>query len=277
MLKNWLVLVIGVLVLSACGGDASDDTSEPVNQEPAAVSVAENRPVPPAEGSIPTGRVEDVVSADTIQLSDGQTAQLAGINAPDAASPWFEPARDFAAELLRGKEVRLESTASGIYVWVEGLLANYEIVRAGYANHVPSTNQYDGFLGLAEAQSQTESAGIWQRSALTLRIDLVAFDPPGIDSDNLSEEYVRIANSGGEPIALAGVTIRDNAENIYTFGEVTLEPGRKITLYSGCGLDNATEVFWCSATEIWNNAGDTVLLYDAEGQYIDHRSIAFSQ
>ena len=46
-----------------------------------------------------------------------------------------------------------------------------------------------------------------------------------------------------------------------------------MTLFSGCGNDDAFSVYWCNpGSAVWNNTGDTVSLYDSDGVLIARRS-----
>ena len=48
-----------------------------------------------------------------------------------------------------------------------------------------------------------------------------------------------------------------------------LEPGASVTLFTGCGIDTATERYWCNEdSAVWNNSGDTVFLYDPAGNTV---------
>jgi hypothetical protein len=44
-----------------------------------------------------------------------------------------------------------------------------------------------------------------------------------------------------------------------------LEPGRRVTLYSGAGADNETVLYWHADGAIWHNGGDTVVVATADG------------
>jgi len=50
--------------------------------------------------------------------------------------------------------------------------------------------------------------------------------------------------------------------------EFTLDPGAHVTLHNGNGTDSATDLYWGSGSPIWNNAGDTVFVYDDEGTLV---------
>lgn len=73
---------------------------------------------------------------------------------------------------------------------------------------------------------------------------------------------------------MAGWVVTDEGPNhTYRFGALVLQPGETVTLFSGCGDDNALHRYWCNAgSAVWNNDGDTVTLYDTNGTLVNQRS-----
>lgn len=53
-------------------------------------------------------RVASVSDGDTIELENGQSVRLIGINAPDRGEDGFELSRDYLKDLIEGEEVKLE-------------------------------------------------------------------------------------------------------------------------------------------------------------------------
>nr|WP_305794599.1 lamin tail domain-containing protein [Halomarina rubra] len=98
-----------------------------------------------------------------------------------------------------------------------------------------------------------------------LRLVEVHADAAGPDGENLNDEYVVFENAGDDPLDLSGWTVRDEAGHEYTFGEVTLAPGERVTLHTGSGSDTATDRYWGSDGPLWNNDGDTVVVETANG------------
>ncbi|MWG36729.1 lamin tail domain-containing protein [Halomarina oriensis] len=98
-----------------------------------------------------------------------------------------------------------------------------------------------------------------------LRLVTVNADAAGRDGENLNDEYVVFENAGDRPLDLSGWTVRDAATHEYTFGDVTLDPGERLTLHTGRGDDTATDVYWNADAPLWNNDGDTVVVERANG------------
>ena len=96
-------------------------------------------------------RVDRVIDGDTIDVSGGRRVRLIGINTPEQGEYLYDEATAFTRDLLEGKDVGLEPGTETIdqfdrelhYVWIGDNLANYEIIRAGFANRysIPPNTQ----------------------------------------------------------------------------------------------------------------------------------------
>ena len=99
--------------------------------------------------------------------------------------------------------------------------------------------------------------------------DCSQFDVPGADGKRYTEEYVCFENRGGATAYLEGWVVRDEADAQYTFPPFELAPQAVVRLRSGYGTDTATDLYWGQNRFVWNNAGDTVYLYDNVGNLVD--------
>ncbi len=107
----------------------------------------------------------------------------------------------------------------------------------------------------------------------SLAVAQINADAAGDDRENLNDEYVVFSNTGSDLIDLSGWTISDAAGATYTIPDgVTLAPDQMITLHTGSGTDTNTDLYWGSRAPIWNNAGDTVIITNAQGQEVLERS-----
>ena len=48
-----------------------------------------------------------------------------------------------------------------------------------------------------------------------------------------------------------------------------------ITLHSGSGSDNSTDIFWNSRGDIWNNDRDSSYLFDSSGGIAQYESYGY--
>lgn len=277
MKKRWLLLIILIMLLAACNenGDEKNNESNDTNNVP--VEVVENLPVRPE--NLTTVTVTHVVDGDTVDLADGTRIRLIGINTPELDQPYYDEATQFTRALLESKQVGLELDADELdqydrtlaYLWIGDELANYTIVRSGWANSlsIQPNVKYAVYIEQAQEKAAAEGAGIWQQSQATVAIDFVQYDPQGPDEENMNDEYVRLYNNGTVEINIAGFTVSDESRRVYTFGDLTLLPNGRVTLHSGCGVDTPpSQVFWCADDPVWNNSGDTVYVYDTEGRLV---------
>jgi competence protein ComEC len=107
--------------------------------------------------------------------------------------------------------------------------------------------------------------------APSVRLSLVRVraDADGNDHENLDDEYVVFENAGESTLDLSGWTVRDAAGHSYGFPDgFALDPGDRVTLYTGSGTDTDDSLYWGSERAVWNNGGDTVTVEDDEGTVV---------
>jgi len=206
----------------------------------------------------------------------------------------------FAAERLADETVRLrfdpESDRRGYYgrllgyLVVDGENFNRLLLEAGLARVYESTFTERERFREAEAAARSAGTGLWACANDTaagatatatpatgssdgrLRIAEINADAEGNDNENLDDEYVVLENTDEEALGLSGWTVTDAADHRYTFDAFALDPGERVTLYTGSGTDTGTSVYWGRSSAVWNNDGDTVTVRDADGDVAAERS-----
>ncbi|MCB9079253.1 MAG: lamin tail domain-containing protein [Anaerolineaceae bacterium] len=232
------------------------------------------------DGNLDTATVARVVDGDTIELTDGRRIRYIGVNTPERGQPYYTEASEVNRQLVDGRTVQLEFDQDTFdqygrtlaYIWVDGVMANLEIIVRGYANAftVPPNVKYDETFRQAEREAREAGRGLWAGSAVPLKIINLHADAPGSDRDNPNGEWVEIANQGSEPVNLAGYTLKDEANHIYTFGNFSVSGGSTFRLYSGQGQNTAAELYWGFIGEsVWNNDSDAAFLRDKDGALVD--------
>ncbi len=265
-------LPVLLIIFLACslGGD--------VSPTPTAVPPGGNGPTQPA--GLETATVAQVVDGDTIELADGRRVRYIGINTPERNQPYYQEATEANRRLVGGKDVQLEFDAetfdkygrSLAYIWVDGTMANWEIINRGFANvfTVPPNVKYDEDFRQAERDARENERGLWAGSDVSLKIVAINADAPGDDRENPNGEWIEIANQGSQTVQMRGYTLKDEANHIYTFDDFEVAPGATFRLYSGQGNDNAGELYWGFRDEsVWNNGSDAAFLRDDQGALID--------
>lgn len=128
--------------------------------------------------------VTKVVDGDTIQIEDGITIRLLGIDTPETVDPrrpvgcFGKEASNEVKKLLSGKVVYLQKDVSWsdkykrllryVYLPLEGdqqLFVNDYLVREGFAKVLtyPPDVKYNGQFREAERQAKEEKKGLWGR------------------------------------------------------------------------------------------------------------------
>ncbi len=231
--------------------------------------------------------VERVVDGDTLDLADGRRVRLLGINAPDKGEPGYEEARGLVKRLVEEKTVILvhegERDRYGrLLGWVHlenGTCLNVLLVEKGLAR--PYLEDVEGekkeaILRAWEKAIENRAGILGKESehpcAGCIVIESVVYDPPGDDCENPEQEVVILGNRCNHSCNIAGWVLGDESTtHRYRFGNITVPPGERVRVHSGCGTDNETDLYWCPEEDckaVWNNNGDTVWLWDSEGRIV---------
>jgi micrococcal nuclease len=229
--------------------------------------------------------ISKVIDGDTVKLATGETIRLLGINAPEKGQPYYEEATSRLKELIEGKIVILERDAEDKdqygrllrYIFLNNENINVKMIKEGYANVyiIPPNTKYETELREAEDEAINANRGMWPTPEnLPKCIDILCFhwNAKGDDCYNLNDEYVVFKDTCSQSIDMANWTVKDEAHHIYTFPSFVLESNAEVTLYTGCGTNTKTELYWCSSgmrcNAIWNNTGDTLYLRNANGELV---------
>lgn len=137
------------------------------------------KPVLPPLGPRPSpvGVVAYVIDGDTIVLEDSRRVRYIGIDTPEMDATRNDTralahrAADFNSSLVLKREVTLEFDVETkdkygrtlAYVWVDGRMANVELVKAGLARAVTYGNNSKNahIFSLLEQQARTKRLGLW--------------------------------------------------------------------------------------------------------------------
>jgi len=129
-----------------------------------------------------TYRVIDVYDGDTIELDDGQTVRLVGINTPEmnyggTPEPCAQEATDYTTAVSLYKDCYLvyntsvgdsidpyDRTLAFVHILPDSFCLNIEIVRAGWSedwDYYPVRSDYEVLFEEAEAEAIAAGRGIW--------------------------------------------------------------------------------------------------------------------
>lgn len=210
--------------------------------------------------------ISRIVDGDTLKLEDGRTLRLLNINSPEKGAIGANLASEFL-ENFENKTVWIEITGTDKYrrslarIYAPDYL-NLKIVELGLASKFLVQNSELSDFAKAEEKAIKNNLGIWKKS-----------DFSGCFGSKIYErdELVFLANKCS-PINMNGWFLKDESRKIYTFTNTEFE---KLTLHSGKGIDNLTDIFWQSETDIWNNDRDTLYLFDSEGGIAHYESYGY--
>lgn len=239
-----------------------------------------------------TAVISEVIDGDTVKLQNGKTVRLLGINAPEKGQPYYEESTSRLRELIEGKEVILEKDVDDKdqygrllrYIFLNSENINVKLVREGLATvYIISPNvKYETELREAENEAKNSEINIWKPPKQEgekicdnrcIGISYFHWDAKGNDCENLNDEYVIFKNTCPYSCNLTGWTVKDeSSRDLYVFPTFILEGGAMVTLYTGCGTNTATNLYWCSSghscNAIWNNKGDTLYLRNSKGELV---------
>lgn len=158
--------------------------------------------------------------------------------------------------------------------------AGAQVFRTDEAGTVAATTNGTAWavLGAPEASGATgdgtgHADGNATQAPPGLELVEVHADAPGDDRETLDQEWVRILNPTNATVDLSGWTLTDEADHTYPFPHsTTLRANGTLTVHTGHGRDNATDLFWDREQPVWNNDGDTASLYAADGTLVDART-----
>lgn len=277
MRRLWPLLslaLISIFMLSACDLEIEENSSSSRGID------ISNFSMPARPANLETARVDFVIDGDTIDLQDGTRVRLIGINTPEREQPYYAEATQFLKDRVEGKTIGLEFDVeitdqfdrTLAYIWLDDSLINAELLLNGYADtyFIPPNTKYEALFDSAEQSAKTTNLNIWKKGSGGLEIRTIFYNAPGPDDENPNGEWIEIQNIGGADLNLNNYTLQDSSSsNLYTFRNFTLDAGDIVTIYSGCGTDTSNDLYWCNDGSIWNNGGDSAMLRDNNGDFVD--------
>ena len=200
--------------------------------------------------------ISRVIDGDTLELSDGRRIRLLNINAPEKNFPNSKLSTDYLRQFENSSiEIEIvgtdkyERTLARLYV---PYYLNLELIKQGFASKFLVEDSETAEFANAEAQAIESSKGIWKKSPY--------FGCFESKIDEINEKVIIINDCN--KINITSWMLKDESRQYIKFGN--LEIGT-ITLHTHEGKNNATDIFWNSKTNIWNNDRDTLYLFDKDG------------
>lgn len=123
----------------------------------------------------------------------------------------------------------------------------------------PQKAQGSTSTGPQKTQESTPVGSQETEDVKTYNVKIVTIQYKGKD------EYIVIQNFGTSPVNLAGWKIFSEGGQWYTFPNITLDPGERISVHSG--PEASGTLVWANQY-IWNDKGDKATLYDVNGNVV---------
>ena len=219
-----------------------------------------------------------VIDGDTVELENEERVRLLGIDTPERGQVLFDEASDFLKERIEKKEVILKKDVTDKdkydrllrYIYIRDTFVNLELVKAGLAKVLiyPPDEEYQEILLQAEALAREKNLGVWQHddSKFCFAIFYLHYNAAGNDNNNLNDEFVKFRNACKHTISLNNWVLRDRVNKTYTFPDIELAGKELLTLHTGSGQDNETDIYWNNNRAIWNNNGDSLKAWNSDGE-----------
>ena len=295
-----LALVVLYVVLSAPATNTETATNSPgATNGPLATtdsgardgaaeasSAGADHPSPPPEARPAiVDRLADGDSFDITWLDTGDSDEirLFGINAPEANACFGSEAGEVLDDLTRDQELMVESLERDDFgrvlanVWVADVFVNLRVVEQGAALALTDSSRHEQLIRDAQSVAQRNQVGLWDAGfcgpteQTQLIIAEIFANAPGPDNENPNGEWIDITNAGQAGADLSGWSIRDESTRHRFFfpDGFSLDPTSTVRVFSGCGDDNASALYWCDGDPVWNNGGDTGFLVNPDGAFVD--------
>jgi micrococcal nuclease len=252
------------------------------------------------EARFPDGTTEKVrlIGVDTPEKAAGDNIPGEYGTIADMAylAEMGNAATEFSRARLEGKEVVLECDAAAGTRDRYGRLLAYTtlsdstdtgalLLGEGLARVYTAETFYrkGSYLAIQES-ALSRKTGIWSYSgSITVPLPTpvpidtpragifiasVIYDADGDDRMNVNGEYIVISNAGPGSTNITGWSLCESGGFCHAFAPLTLSPGSSVTLHTGNGSSNTTDLFWGRSSPVLNNDHDSVVLYDAAGKDI---------
>ncbi|MEA3248591.1 MAG: thermonuclease family protein [Nanoarchaeota archaeon] len=199
--------------------------------------------------------VARVIDGDTLELTNGQKVRLKGINTLEKSMPFNQEATEFVKQLVENKSISVEN--HGIdkygrtlaYISIKEKNINEEILKEGLGTlyYYEKDDHYEE-LKQAEEFARLNNKGLWKKSPNANCLKLIQLKYQEEPTRCSDDELLVLENLCDE----MRIIIKDDATHIY-----------KETIPQGI----FTKKFSC----IWNDAGDSLYVYDEKGLLIFYR------
>lgn len=191
-------------------------------------------------------------------------APPSGTIPPEAAAPADEPVIHTvqSGETLNMISQQYDVTVEDIMA-VNGL-DNPNIIGVGQQLNIPVGGIPEPTIAPTETMAALPSP-IPTEPAVAAGVGVIAVTAV-LDPGILETEAVQLVNSGAQEQSISGWKVRDEDNNVYTFGDVSIfGEGAGVLLHTRAGDDTFSDLHWGMSAPVWRS-GETLTLWDASEQ-----------
>lgn len=109
----------------------------------------------------------------------------------------------------------------------------------------------------------TPIATVTSASPGTVDVSIEQVIAPG----DITREAVLIINNGAK-LDMENWTLSDEGGNEYVFPQLELFPGGGVTVHTGVGEDDASDLYWGLSVAVWGEPSDTAILRNPSGTVV---------
>ena len=230
--------------------------------------------------------VNRAIDGDTVELDNNSIVRILGINTPEKGEYYYPRAHERMRELTDGKLVELEidgpeSDAYGRklrHVFAGGENVALTMIQEGFGiAYMHKQLRYSEEFETAQNSAKLSGLGIWEKTSEAcgecIAVKDFVWDARGDDCSNPNGEFIVLNNACGCSCDLNGWSIRDeSASHNLPLEDLSIGGGNEITVYSGCGESNSSEIYWCAEKSacmaVWNNGHDTLFIRAGDGKLV---------
>ncbi len=207
-----------------------------------------------------------VIDGDTLEINGSRHVRLLNINSPEKNAPnhdlsitFLKTFENSVIDVEINEKDKYNRSLVRVY---KGEYLNLKIVQLGLASKFLVTDSELKTFTKAEDNAIKNGVGIWIHSK---------YFGCFISKINQEKEEIELKNTCN-PINTQNWFLKDESRKTYKFSNISLG---KIKIHSFKGIDNATDLFIGSTTNIWNNDRDSLYLFDSNGNIVHYHSYGY--
>lgn len=216
---------------------------------------------------VETSTILRVIDGDTLELQDSRIIRFANINAPEKDFYNSNLALNFLKQ-FENSTISFEILQTEKYgrllarVYSGSEYLNLELVSLGFSSkflvHESELKQFKH----AELSAISQNKGIWLSSDLSSCFKSTIFP----------EEELIVLENICPSLNLKNWKLKDESRSVLVFPSIFLG---KITIHTGKGKNNMTDIFWQSTSNILNNDRDSIYLFDTQGKLAHYSTYGY--